>query len=176
MGGEVEQVVLFSEAGGKRSKSALATMTWQVEQAIAPRSFLKRLALAWARSSNWCRGRLDLAIEGSVGLEEAHAGHAGSIRCSARGLADAAAGRCQFLLAGVAAEAEADRRARLTLVKPSARSTWLGRPEPDAQAEPSEGDVADVGDQPRGIEAVAPQLRLPHSGVERAAIESSRSP
>ena len=100
---------------------------------------LERLARApGRRRADGARGRLDLLVEAPVGLQEPHLGHAGST-CWARAASSIRRQRRgQLFLAGVAAEAEADRGARLAVVRPSARSTWLGRPEPLAQADPSE--------------------------------------
>ena len=59
------------------------------------------------------RLRFHFLVEGSVRPEKAHQGHASSFSCAVRGRGDPVAGVDQLLLRRVAAEAEADRRARL---------------------------------------------------------------
>ena len=138
-------------------------MTWQVEQAICPsQAPSSGWPSRWARSSRLVpAGRLDLLVERAVGLQEPHLGSCRKLRLLMRRLVDPAAGRSQLLLAGIAAEAQADRRARLAIAEADraqhmawpARTAGAGRPE-------RKGDVAHVGDQPRAIEAVAADVEI----------------
>ena len=164
-----------SLAGGRRSKSSLATMTWQVEQAICPFA---------APSSGWpsrlrqveqvgAGRRLDLMVERSVGLQKPHLDHAGSTLCCVAPLRRSGGRRDgQLLLAGIAAEAEADRRARLA-VGQADRAQHMARPARAAGAGRAqrEGDVAHVGDQPRTVEAVAADVEIAVIALVGAAVD-----
>ena len=87
-------------------------------------------------------------------LRKPHLESRGEPLLGAGGRVDAAAGVDQLFLVGVAAEAEADRRARLAVgeaeraqhMARASRSAGAGRPE-------RESDVAQVGDQPRARRA-----------------------
>ena len=138
-------------------------MTWQVEQAITP---------SHAPSSGWPAAQATSSRRwpgvASTSLSSVPSALWKRTRSRRKALlapcrrVDPAAGCDQLVLGRVAAEAEADRRAGLAIVRPSARSTWLGRPEPLAQATAErKSDIAQLGDQAERLETFAAQLRLP---------------
>ena len=161
--GEVEQIVFFL-AGARQAVEILLR-----DDHVAGRAGHRALAAALERlavglrqiEQDGARRGLDLAVELAIGAEEADAASCDH-PLVARGIADAAAGRGQFLFARVAPEAQADRAARLAVAQPERAQhvAWPPRPRGAGRAE-RESDVAQVGDQPRAVEAVAAQLRLP---------------
>ena len=149
-------------------------MTWQVEQAITP---------SHAPSSGCLRRPgdveqplagfgLDFAVERAVGLVEAHQGHAANCSCARAALSMRAKRVAQLVLAGVAAEAEPDRGARLAVAE-AERAQHVARPARAAGAGGAEreSDVAQVAEQARGVEAVAADVEIAVVALLGAAVE-----
>src|SRR3982750_2890519 len=81
------------------------------------------------------------------------------------------AGLIQFLQGRVAPEAQADRGARLAVIEPE-RPKHMARPArpAGAGAPQREGDSAKVGEQPRGVHAVASDVEVAVIALARAAV------
>ena len=168
-----------SLAGGSLAKSSV------VDDDVAGRAGHHALARALERlfrrpgdvEQPLARLGLDFAVERPVGLEEAHQGHAAKSPCARGRLVDQPERVDQLLLARVAAEAEPDRRARLAVAK-AERAQHMARPPRSAGAGRAEreSDVAQVGDQPRGIEPVAADVEVAAIALLGAAVERPAGP
>src|SRR5438094_5395479 len=85
---------------------------------------------------------------------------------------DLMAGVDQFLLCGVAAEAEANRRARLAIVE-SKRAQHVARPPRTARAgaPQRERNSAQIGEQSRGVDTVAANVEVALVAALDAAVD-----
>src|SRR3954452_7552212 len=85
---------------------------------------------------------------------------------------DLAAGVGQFLHLGVAAEAEADRRARLAVIEAEC-AQYVARPARAAGASGAQrkSDPAQVGEQARGIHTVAADVEIPLVAALNTAVD-----
>src|SRR5262245_64043520 len=92
-------------------------------------------------------------------------------------LVDPAACGGKLLFAGIAAEAEADRRARLAIRQPNRAQHMRGATRTTGASRPQrKGDVAHVGNQSRGIQYFTAKVQIAMVATRQIAVNNPALP